>query len=36
MTSGQKLETNPITWLEKYGDALYRFRPGTGKRFFYG
>ncbi len=34
MTPGQETATNPITWLEKYGDVLYRFARARVKDSF--
>ncbi len=34
MTRGKGTETNPITWLEKYGDTLYRFARARVKDSF--
>jgi len=34
MTTGKGKETNPITWLEKYGDTLYRFARARVKDSF--
>ena len=34
MTTGKGKETNPITWLEKHGDTLYRFARARVKDSF--